>query len=189
MRIPTTQWLVIAMLAALAAPAWGQTEKSSSSLSVRPSQQLQKSTADASDVLSWSWEQSMEEILVAYSGKQALEVVLVASLICEGTSVCAEGQSRPISMRPGETRSAASMFGKSRFFDEGTLAGVSCCEGQSSIGPEGISLKQAQAAFGEPALREHRVVLVVAAVPAEGRPTITNPLAMYFVMTDTMGDH
>ena len=78
------------------------------------------------------------------------------------------------------------MFRESRLFDEGTLMGVSCCEGQASIGPEGISLKQAQAAFGASSLRG-RDVLVVAAVPAEGGKTISNPLAMFFAIIRKIG--
>lgn len=183
MRKLAIPWLVGSMLVTLAAPAFSE----SSDLSIQPSEQLQSMANSASDVLSWSW--TFEEMWVTNSGKQALNVVLVASLICEeGRRVCAEGQGRPVSMRPGEKRSAASMFGSSKFFDKGTLAGMSCCEGQASIGPEGISLKQAQAAFGESALR-HRAVLVVAAVPAEGRPSITSPLAIYFVMVDPLGDN
>lgn len=167
--------------AALAAPASGEPRRSSSGLSVQPSERLRSMASRTPETVSWG--EVMEEIKVTYSGEQTLEAVLVASVICDGRRVCAEGQSRPVSMRSGETRSAASMFGRSGFFDEGTLTGVICCEGQTSIGPEGISLKQAQAAFGASVLREHRAVLVIAAVPAEGGPTITNPLAMYFAMT------
>ncbi len=159
-------------------------EESSSGLTVRPSERLQDMASGASEIISWG--EAMGEIQVTYSDKQALEVVLVASLICEGKSVCAEVQSRPISMRPGETRSAASIFGKSGLFEEGTLTGVDCCDGQASIGPEGISLKQAQAAFGASSLRGHDV-LVVAAVPAEGGLTISNPLAMFFAVIRKIG--
>ncbi len=176
-------WLIGAMLITLAAPAFSEP----SNLSIRPSDRLQDMVNSSSEIIPWSW--TFEQMWVTNSGKQALNVVLVASLICEeGRRVCAEGQGRPVSMRPGEKRSAASMFGSLKFFDKGTLAGMSCCEGQTSIGPEGISLKQAHAAFGESALRHH-AVLVVAAVPAEGRATITGPLAIYFVMTETMGEH
>ena len=183
MRKRAIPWLVGAMLVTLAAPAFSEP----SDLSIQPSEQLQSMANSASEIISWSW--TFQQMWVTNNGKQALNVVLVASLICEeGRRVCAEGQGRPVSMRPGEKRSAASMFGSSKFFDEGTPAGMSCCEGQTSIGPEGISLKQAQAAFGESALR-HPAVLVVAAVPAEGRPTITSPLAIYFVMVDPLGDN
>ncbi len=161
-------------------------KESSSGLSLRPSERLQDMASGASEIISWG--EAIGEIQVTYSGKQALEVVLVASLICDGKTVCAEVQSRSTSMRPGETRSAASIFGKSGLFEEGTLTGVDCCDGQASIGPEGISLKQAQAAFGASSLRG-RDVLVVAAVPTEGGPTITNPLAMFFVMADPVEDN
>lgn len=183
MRTPTIPWkrgsIALAAAISTAAFAAGQPRNSSSGLSVQPSERLQSMAKRGSETV--SWEDVLREIKVTYSGKQAVEVILVASLICAGERVCAEGRSRPVSMRPGETRSAGSMLGKSRFFKEGTLTGVSCCEGQTSIGPEGISLKQAQVAFGEAALRG-RDVLVVAAVPREGRPAITKPLAVSFVM-------
>ncbi len=179
-----TPKLSMTVAAAVLLAAWGQGDKSSSGLSLRPSERLQDMASEASEIISWG--EAMEEIKVTYSGKQALEVVLVAALICEGKTVCAEVQSRSTSMRPGETRSAASMFGKSGLFEEGTLTGVNCCDGQASIGPEGISLKQAQAAFGASSLRGHDV-LVVAAVPAEGGLTISNPLAMFFAVIRKIG--
>lgn len=177
-----TRTLKVSMTVAAAAlvAAWAHGDKTSSGLSVRPSEQMQSAIRGASKIVTWPW--VMGETQISYSGNETLEVVLVASLICNGKSVCAETQSKTISLRQGETRSAASMFGKSRLFDEGTLTGLDCCESQASIGPEGISLRQAQAAFGESALRKHPAVLVVAAVPAEGGKTITNPLAMYLAM-------
>jgi len=183
MKRSTIPWLVWAMLVALAVPAVSQ-PKSPSSLSVQPSQRLQSMAGRASEIISWSW--TFQEMWVTNNGRQAVNVVLVASLICEGKRVCAEGRGRPVSMRPGEKRSAASMF-SARFFDKGTLSGVSCCEGQTAIGPEGISLEQAHAAFGRAALRDP-AVLVVAAVPAEGGPTIANPAAIHFVMLEKVSD-
>jgi hypothetical protein len=167
-----TPWLIVA-------PALGQPQKNSSDLSVRPSDRLQNMARRGSERLSSG--EVMEEIKVTYSGKQAVKVVLVASLICDGERVCAQERSRPVAMPPGETRSAGSMLGESRLFKNGTLTDVSCCEGQASIGPEGISLKQAQAAFGASFLRA-RDVLVIAAVPAEGGPSITKPLAVSLVI-------
>ena len=53
----------------------------------------------ASEII--SWREAHGEIHVTNSGRQALKVVLVASLICEGASVCAEDQSSAISLRRG----------------------------------------------------------------------------------------